>query len=41
MAEPAVVARFSALSDEEIVSRVLAGETPLFEVLMRRHNERV
>src|SRR6185436_6878219 len=41
MAEPAVVARFSALPDEEIVSRVLAGETPLFEVLMRRHNERV
>jgi RNA polymerase sigma-70 factor (ECF subfamily) len=29
------------LSDEEIVQRVLAGETPLFEVLMRRHNERV
>jgi RNA polymerase sigma-70 factor (ECF subfamily) len=29
------------LSDEEIVGRVLAGETPLFEVLMRRHNERV
>jgi RNA polymerase sigma-70 factor (ECF subfamily) len=29
------------LSDEEIVSRILAGETPLFEVLMRRHNQRV
>jgi RNA polymerase sigma-70 factor, ECF subfamily len=41
MAEPAVVTRFSAFSDEEIVSRVLSGETPLFEVLMRRHNERV
>jgi len=27
--------------DELIVQRVLAGETPLFEVLMRRHNERV
>src|SRR5262245_49306228 len=40
-AEPAVVARFSAFSDEEIVARVLDGETPLFEVLMRRHNERV
>jgi RNA polymerase sigma-70 factor (ECF subfamily) len=40
-AEPAVVSRFSALSDEEIVARVLEGETPLFEVLMRRHNERV
>jgi len=27
--------------DEEIVARVVAGETPLFEVLMRRHNQRV
>src|SRR5262252_10616285 len=40
-AEPAVVSRFSAISDEEIVARVLEGETPLFEVLMRRHNERI
>jgi RNA polymerase sigma-70 factor (ECF subfamily) len=31
----------SGLSDEEIVSRVLVGETRLFEVLMRRHNERL
>jgi RNA polymerase sigma-70 factor, ECF subfamily len=29
------------LSDEEIVGRVLDGETPLFEVLMRRHNRQV
>jgi RNA polymerase sigma-70 factor (ECF subfamily) len=29
------------LTDEEVVVRVLAGDTPLFEVLMRRHNERV
>ena len=29
------------LSDEEIVTRVLAGETMLFEVLMRRHNQRL
>jgi len=28
-------------SDEEIVGRVIAGEVPLFEVLMRRHNQRV
>jgi RNA polymerase sigma-70 factor (ECF subfamily) len=28
-------------SDEAITSRVLAGETYLFEVLMRRHNRRV
>lgn len=27
--------------DEEIARRVLAGETALFEVLMRRHNQRV
>jgi RNA polymerase sigma-70 factor (ECF subfamily) len=29
------------LSDTEIVERVRNGETPLFEVLMRRHNQRV
>jgi RNA polymerase sigma-70 factor (ECF subfamily) len=29
------------LSDEEVVRRVVAGETALFEVLMRRHNQRV
>jgi RNA polymerase sigma-70 factor (ECF subfamily) len=40
-AELAVVSRFRAFSDEEIVARILEGETPLFEVLMRRHNQRV
>ena len=35
------LARSAALTDEEVVSRVLAGDKPLFEVLMRRHNERV
>lgn len=40
-ADTRAVARSSSLSDEEVVSRVLAGETPLFEVLMRRHNERL
>ena len=29
------------LSDEEIVARVLAGETGMFEVVMRRHNQRL
>lgn len=29
------------LSDEEIVRRVVAGETELFELLMRRHNQRL
>jgi RNA polymerase sigma-70 factor (ECF subfamily) len=40
-ASAAVLSRSATLTDEEIVSRVLDGETPLFEVLMRRHNERV
>ena len=30
-----------AWSDEEVVRRVLAGETALFEILMRRYNQRV
>jgi RNA polymerase sigma-70 factor, ECF subfamily len=29
------------LSDEEVVARVVAGETALFELLMRRYNQRV
>ena len=35
------VERWAALPDEAIVERVLAGQTALFEVLMRRHNERL
>ncbi len=31
----------AAPTDEEIVERVLAGETPLYEVLMRRYNRRL
>jgi RNA polymerase sigma-70 factor (ECF subfamily) len=31
----------SELSDEQVVRRVLEGDPPLFEVLMRRHNPRV
>src|SRR6185436_12428990 len=31
----------SALSDTDIVRRVRAGDSALFEVLMRRHNQRV
>jgi RNA polymerase sigma-70 factor, ECF subfamily len=30
-----------AWSDEEIVDRVLAGEAALFEIIMRRHNQRI
>ena len=37
----AVLERWSALSDEQIVAQVLDGQTALFEVLMRRHNERI
>ena len=36
-----MLARSAALTDEEVVSRVLAGDLSLFEVLMRRHNERI
>jgi RNA polymerase sigma-70 factor (ECF subfamily) len=37
----AAITGAAQLTDETIVQRVLAGETPLFEVLMRRHNEQV
>ena len=32
---------WTVLSDEEVVRRVRAGEAPLFEVLMRRYNQRL
>jgi RNA polymerase sigma-70 factor (ECF subfamily) len=35
------LAAMSELRDEEVVSRVLAGETALFEILMRRYNQRL
>jgi len=34
-------ARAEAWSDEEIVARVLAGETALYELIMRRYNQRL
>jgi RNA polymerase sigma-70 factor, ECF subfamily len=34
-------ARQEAWSDEEVVSRVRAGETALYELLMRRYNQRL
>ena len=37
----AVLDQWNALSDEQVVADVLDGRTALFEVLMRRHNERV
>src|SRR5512144_1472201 len=42
MVSPAEVATSQEpLSDEEVVTRVLAGETGLFEIIMRRHNQRL
>lgn len=34
-------AALTTLSDEEVVERVLAGDTSLFEILMRRYNQRL
>jgi len=34
-------ARLENWTDEEVVVRVLAGETALFELVMRRHNQRL
>jgi len=42
MVSPAEVATSQEpLSDEEVVVRVLAGETAMFEIIMRRHNLRL
>jgi len=30
-----------ALTDDEVIARVLAGDTAIFELLMRRYNQRV
>jgi len=40
-ANPVINPEVQAWADEEVVSRVLAGETALFEILMRRHNQRI
>lgn len=37
----AVLEQWNGLSDEQVVAQVLSGQTALFEVLMRRYNERV
>jgi RNA polymerase sigma-70 factor (ECF subfamily) len=41
MPQPAAVLRDQQLSDEEIVGRVVSGDPALFEILMRRHNQRI
>jgi RNA polymerase sigma-70 factor (ECF subfamily) len=38
---PAEAAPGGALSDEEVVRRVLGGEVELFEIVMRRNNQRL
>jgi RNA polymerase sigma-70 factor (ECF subfamily) len=38
---PAINLEIQAWSDEEVVGRVLAGDEALFEILMRRHNQRI
>ena len=37
----ALAAEKLLLNDEEVVSRVLAGDTAMFEVIMRRYNQRL
>ena len=41
VSSPVVVGESNALTDEEVVEQIIAGQSALFEVLMRRHNERV
>ena len=41
MASPAQPRVDQRLPDEEVVVRVLAGETELYEILIRRHNQRL
>src|SRR5688500_9982784 len=36
-----VLAKWDSLTDEQVVGQILTGQTALFEILMRRHNERV
>jgi len=38
---PTIQPNLQQLSDEEVVRRVLEGETALFEVIMRRYNQRL
>ena len=38
---PAELARANGFGDEELVRQIVSGRTALFEILMRRHNERL
>jgi RNA polymerase sigma-70 factor, ECF subfamily len=37
----ATLEQWNAIDDDQVIAQVLAGQTALFEVLMRRHNERI
>ena len=41
MVSGAILDRWTELSDQRVVELVLSGQTALFEILMRRHNERL
>lgn len=43
MPEPALLGTVDrdAITDEDVAARVLAGETALYEIIMRRHNQRL
>jgi RNA polymerase sigma-70 factor (ECF subfamily) len=41
VASPVRITQFQDISNESLVKRVLEGDTTLFEVLMRRHNQRL
>jgi len=41
MATAGLTGRMDSLADEEVVHCVLAGDTAMFEILMRRHNQRL
>jgi RNA polymerase sigma-70 factor (ECF subfamily) len=36
-----VVEEYRTISDDDVVSRIRAGETRLYEMLMRRYNQRL
>jgi hypothetical protein len=36
-----VLGQWAGLTDEQVVRQVLSGQTALFEILMRRYNERL
>jgi RNA polymerase sigma-70 factor (ECF subfamily) len=41
VSQPSIVTDHQTLSDEEVIARVCRGEPALFELVMRRHNQRL